>query len=285
MGWQQMNGRWQWVEEESSDLERLLQTGPSGTPTGKGGGLFPQEYAQRKAALEGVQRKEAQYLESLDPGSRRLMERGGDIGYDPTLERMRVEKVTAALGPEDAEGYFRQRQAEKNTRKAAELELRFKEAQAREMEAETQQMLTGRDRELEGLLEIGRGYGEEWDFNSPEAARAYYEGPFMEERKREREEAERHHKRQALVGGLTRQGMDPADAETHADIAEAYPGLYNIVFPRPKTDDPIRQRVEEVEDQLFDQIPDYFEMRDEDRMSLISQADSYNRRGIAANFR
>jgi len=138
-----------------------------------------------------------------------------------------------------------------------------------------------RGRELEGILEIGKAYGEEWDFNSPEAARAYYEGPFMAEQEREREEAGRHRNRQALVGGLTRQGMDPASAETHADIAEAYPRLYSTIYPRAKADDGIRQRIEKVEDQLFDQIPGYFEMRDEDRMSLISQADSYNRRGIA----
>jgi len=147
--------------------------------------------------------------------------------------------------------------------------------------AQAKELSDKRSRELESLLEIGGAYGEEWDFNSPEAARAYYEGPFMAEQKREREEVERHRNRQALVGGLTRQGMDPADAETHADIAETYPRLYSTIYPRSKTDDGIRQRIEKVEDQLFDQIPDYFEMRDEDRMALISQADSYNRRGIA----
>ena len=142
-----------------------------------------------------------------------------------------------------------------------------------------------RQQDLASMLEIGKGYGEEWDFQSPEAAEAYYKGPFLEEKKREREEGERFHKRQSLMDALQQQGKSPAEAEMHAGMAEMYPDLYRVFFPQPKGEDPtrkedrqFRQRVQAAEDTLVDQIPGYFRMRPEDRQGLLAKVESFQRR-------
>ena len=103
--------------------------------------LFPEQDEERKRKLAEVEAAEAARQAAMDEGSRRLLEKGGGIGFDPARQKYEVEREIAIQGPQAAREYLKAQEIEKDAERARALALRKSEAEAGKEEAELEKLL------------------------------------------------------------------------------------------------------------------------------------------------